>query len=103
MYLYLNGFLNKNSNFYINLEKWENVTRGHKLLHTTVYICIIRYAFLCICIIRFCISISHLLFCLFLLKFMMNQHIKKDLIFFFDLKANLHLVLGKNNLRIILG
>ena len=34
---------------------------------------------------------------------MMKQHIKKDLIFFFDLKANLHIVLGKNNLRIILG
>ena len=34
---------------------------------------------------------------------MMKQHIKKVLIFFFDLKVNLHLVLGKNNLRIILG
>ena len=33
---------------------------------------------------------------------MMKQHIKKDLIFSFDLKANLHHVLGKNNLRIIL-
>ena len=34
---------------------------------------------------------------------MMKQDIKKDLILFFDLKANLHIVLGKNNLRIILG
>ena len=56
-----------------------------------------------ICIIRFYILISHLLFCMFLLKFMMKQHIKKDLIFFFDFKAYLHLLFGKNNLRIILG
>ena len=34
---------------------------------------------------------------------MVNQHIKNDLICFFDLKANLHLVLSKNNLRIIWG
>ena len=34
---------------------------------------------------------------------MMKQHIKKDLIFFFDFKVNLHLVLGKNNLRKIFG
>ena len=52
-----------------------------------------------ICIIRFCILISHLLFCLFMLKFMMKQHIKKDVIFFFDLKAILHLLWT----RIILG
>ena len=44
-----------------------------------------------------------LLFCLFLLKFMMKQHIKKDLLFFLDLKVNLHFVLDKNKLRIILG
>ena len=34
---------------------------------------------------------------------MVNQPIKNDLICFFDLKANLHLVLSKNNLRIIWG
>ena len=33
----------------------------------------------------------------------MKQHFKKDLMFFLSLKANSHLVLGKNNLRIILG
>ena len=32
---------------------------------------------------------------------MVNQHIKNDLICFFDLKVNLHHVLGKKNLRII--
>ena len=34
---------------------------------------------------------------------MIKQHIKKGLIFFFDLKVSLHLVLAKYNLRIMLG
>ena len=44
------------------------------------------------------------MFCLLLLKFTMKQHIKKDLIFFFDLNANLLTAfICKNNLRINLG